>query len=200
MIIYRILNTINGKGYIGQTIFSAKERWLQHCKAKTGCRYLINALNKYGKDKFIFETLDSFDTLEELNRAEKYYISFYNTLVPNGYYLKTGGNNGGQHHQETKNKISVKAKLRPFRRGKDHPMFGKRHSEESNTNMSRSRFAKKQTKETKLKRSIRFLGNKNPRFGQPGTFTGRKHTQETKDKISKTKKEKNSGFRKSILY
>lgn len=37
---------------------------------------------------------------------EIYYINKFNSIVPNGYNLRSGGNNGGKHNEETKRKIS----------------------------------------------------------------------------------------------
>ena len=88
--IYRITNTINGKVYIGQTIHPDK-RWWEHCqRAKTHYdNYPIhNAINKYGKDKFLFEILEW--TMDYDNR-EKELIQYYNSLVPNGYNVAEGG-------------------------------------------------------------------------------------------------------------
>jgi len=42
---------------------------------------------------------------DELNEKEKYFITEYNTIVPNGYNLKEGGL-GGKHTIETKEKLS----------------------------------------------------------------------------------------------
>ena len=46
---------------------------------------------------------------EDMNTYEIEYIRKYNTLVPSGYNLREGGNNG-KHHEETKKKISTTLK------------------------------------------------------------------------------------------
>jgi very-short-patch-repair endonuclease len=43
------------------------------------------------------------------------------------------------------------------------------------------------SEETRLKKSKSFKGNNNPMYGKPGTFLGKHHTQESKDKISNNK-------------
>ena len=53
MIIYKITNSINGKIYIGQTRQALKERFRQHCKAKTGA--ISFSIKKYGKENFCSE-------------------------------------------------------------------------------------------------------------------------------------------------
>lgn len=47
-----------------------------------------NAIVKYGKKNFSFEVLGWF---EDYNEKERYYISYYNSLSPNGYNIQPGG-------------------------------------------------------------------------------------------------------------
>ena len=103
--IYIITNKIDGKKYIGQTIEKdINERWKGHFKKSSNCRYLKNALDKYGKDNFHFSIICiCFDN--ECDKYENEYMKKYNTIVPNGYNLREAGNNGN-HNQETKNKIA----------------------------------------------------------------------------------------------
>ena len=61
--IYIIRNTINDKVYIGQTTMTVMERFKNHLKPST-CKQrstykLYNAMNKYGKENFYVETLES---------------------------------------------------------------------------------------------------------------------------------------------
>jgi hypothetical protein len=55
-----------------------------------GCRYLNNAIRKYGKEKFIVNLITNC-TIDAANDLEIHYIKKYNTLSPNGYNLTTGG-------------------------------------------------------------------------------------------------------------
>src|SRR5271166_6524834 len=90
MIVYKITNKINGKAYIGQTTQPMELRWLDHCKKGHA---LYNAIKKYGKEAFELRILAKCNTMEEMNHREVYYIKLFNTLAPNGYNLKNGGNN-----------------------------------------------------------------------------------------------------------
>lgn len=102
--IYRITNKINNMKYIGQTIGDLNERFRHHCNKRSNCRYLKNALQKYGKHNFKFELICvCFDS--DCDIYEKQYIEKYNTIVPNGYNLREGGQSGRQN-DETKQKIS----------------------------------------------------------------------------------------------
>jgi len=101
--IYKIINKIDNKCYIGQTFNSLEERWRHHKGDSSNCRYLKRAFQKYGIENFEMKLICiCFD--EDLNKFESQYITYYNTLVPNGYNLRQGGNNAKQH-QETKQKI-----------------------------------------------------------------------------------------------
>jgi hypothetical protein len=102
--IYKIINKDTGKMYIGQTIQDLEERWRGHRSSKSNCRYLKYAIKKYGIHNFEFKLICiCFDN--DMDKFENYYIKKYNTLVPNGYNLREGGN-GGRHNEETKQKIS----------------------------------------------------------------------------------------------
>lgn len=89
--VYIIENDINDKVYIGQAI-DAKIRFQSHCKpsAATLNNELIGkAIQKYGKEHFFFRILES--QIEDYNEKERYWISYYNSLTPNGYNLLAGG-------------------------------------------------------------------------------------------------------------
>lgn len=143
--IYKITNTINNKCYIGQTLNDVKERWRQHRKKSTNCRYLKHAFIKYGFDKFKFELICiCFD--EDLDRYEIEYIKKFNCLVPNGYNLKSGGLGGGRHNQETKDKIG-KALKNMYLNGYIQPNKGIKLSKEHRNKLSIAHMGRKLSKE-----------------------------------------------------
>ena len=89
--IYKIENLINHKIYIGQAI-DIKTRWTKHKNADDNfC--IHKALKKYGIENFAFSIVEECPK-KELNEKEKYYINFYNSLIPNGYNMIEGGANG----------------------------------------------------------------------------------------------------------
>jgi len=98
-IIYKAENEINGKVYIGQTWKGLDLRKKSHFERKTGCTKFINAINKYGKNAFSWNILDSSDNQKNLDDLEIKYIKEYNSIT-NGYNLKTGGL-GGKHSKES---------------------------------------------------------------------------------------------------
>ena len=89
--IYLIRNTINGKCYIGQTTLDAiKERIPRHLHGH-GSLLVARAIAKYGKDTFTFEILHDGIINEFLNHLEIEAIKEYNSFIPNGYNLTSGG-------------------------------------------------------------------------------------------------------------
>ena len=94
--IYKITSP-SGKSYIGQTTQNPKTRWIQHIYAANAtenkCRAFERAIRKYGEDAFTHETL----LLINENMVDYYevkLIALYDTLSPNGYNLRDGGNVG----------------------------------------------------------------------------------------------------------
>lgn len=101
--IYKIINDVNDKVYIGQTITTIKERWHGHMSAALNDKnnsILYKAMRKYGRNKFHIFKLECVsaknkeDLLSKLNMLEQKYIIIYNSLYnQNGYNLEKGGNN-----------------------------------------------------------------------------------------------------------
>lgn len=93
--IYLVTNKINGRRYVGQTQrMDIEMRWTDHKRVSpnTVGSYLYAAYKKYGIENFKFQIVCiCFD--EDCNRYEGEYIQKFNTIRPNGYNLKTGGNN-----------------------------------------------------------------------------------------------------------
>lgn len=92
--IYIIKNTVNDKVYIGQTTMTVQERFAAHMKPSTakqrGSYKLYNAMNKYGKDKFYVETLETGIPVESLDDREIELIGQYDSFR-NGYNSTSGG-------------------------------------------------------------------------------------------------------------
>ena len=87
--VYKIENKINHKIYIGQSIHP-EQRFLEHARGNNEKNSPIHrAFRKYGRENFSFEILGWF---EDYNEKEKEYIIKYNSKVPNGYNIQSGGN------------------------------------------------------------------------------------------------------------
>lgn len=97
MLIYKITNIINNKCYIGQTIKQPEKRWKEHQQHAFGLhqndknKVLYQAIRKYGLENFTFEVLqDNIQSYDELDKAEIYWINFYNSYLK-GYNATSGG-------------------------------------------------------------------------------------------------------------
>jgi group I intron endonuclease len=111
--VYLVTNKINGKRYIGQSkCDDIQTRWASHRKMLKDSigRYLLAAYHKYGINSFKFQIICiCFD--ECCDELEEQYIKKFNTLVPNGYNLKTGGKSS-KHSEETKQLIAKRLRER----------------------------------------------------------------------------------------
>lgn len=90
--IYKIVNKVNNKIYIGQTSRTVKERYKEHlCSAfsKNLDQPLYRAMRKYGKDAFEVTTIEGC-SVEDVNDREIYYINKYDSYN-NGYNATLGG-------------------------------------------------------------------------------------------------------------
>jgi group I intron endonuclease len=112
--IYCHTNRVNGKRYVGQTVYSMEKRWGDHVAlAKSGNRRsqaITNAIRKYGADAFDHQVLEIVSTQEEADLYETLWIEQMNCRVPNGYNLKSGGGAKGHLHDDTKKLIREAAR------------------------------------------------------------------------------------------
>lgn len=90
-VVYMIVNLVNGKRYVGQTIQDPKVRYRDHINGVKGnWNSLIHrAIKKYGKENFIFGVIEECQNREELNDLEEKMIEFYNSHVDShGYNIE----------------------------------------------------------------------------------------------------------------
>lgn len=142
--IYKIINKINNKLYIGQSK-APNGRWRNHKssaqRVKNGAKLgdasiqvIHIAMAKHGIENFEFVALEELDTQVEANEREKYLVEYYDSLksgynsVPGGKvvsgfdhpaYGKPGPWLGKKRSKETCEKIS-KAKKGKFKRHTGH--------------------------------------------------------------------------------
>jgi group I intron endonuclease len=106
----------SGKSYIGQTTNVARR--IREHRSSNNCRAFHNAIQKYGWELFSTEILAIVQTIAESNELETKYITEHNTLTPNGYNLKLGGDNK-IISEYTRKLISI------AKQGDKNPQFGK---------------------------------------------------------------------------
>lgn len=114
--IYKITCLITNKVYIGKTTKNnVKERWYEHVTnalTKNLQTHLCNAIRLYGDNQFLIEAIDYADNEEELNKKEKYWIKYYNSVLE-GYNETEGGEGGNTYQYKTEEEMKViKDKIR----------------------------------------------------------------------------------------
>lgn len=92
LIVYQAYNAIDGKVYVGATRNSIKQRKLDHLeRAERGQKgKLYEAFRNYGSEAFIWQTIDTAESINELAKKEKYWIKYYDSKA-NGYNSDEGG-------------------------------------------------------------------------------------------------------------
>lgn len=189
--IYRILNKITKKCYIGET--KSKDvvwRWNQHkqkIESNNGCPALRDAVKKYGIDNFEFSVLIiCFD--DERFKYEREYIRKYNSVVPNGYNITNGGEGGGfqgkTHTDQVKNIIKDKLKQKYI----DNPELKKQMSERNKIVMNNPEIREKVKNGIENSEKWKKVIEENRR----GNYNKIKHNEETKKKISESLKKYHS--------
>lgn len=181
--VYRILNKVNNKRYIGSTEGTFKGRWINHRsdlnKRKHVNRHLQSAWLMYGAASFEFQVVERCHPDKCLER-EQYWMDKEDVCNPDkGYNIlpKAGSPRGREVSQETRDKIS-----------KAHT--GMKRSEETRAKFSAMRKGKAPIAATEAaakankgrKRSQAFCDNLSQKM------TGREVTEETRAKVSATKK------------
>jgi group I intron endonuclease len=118
--IYKITNLTTAKIYIGQAVshilnhkryrpYGHEGRFRCHISEafstkKNQSHYLNNAIRKYGVSDFVVELIECCE-IENADTREIHYIKKFNSLFPNGYNLKNGGN-VFTHSDESKKRVS----------------------------------------------------------------------------------------------
>jgi group I intron endonuclease len=147
--IYKIINKINDKIYIGKSK-NPNKRFKRHLYVSdhkdagpNQFQPIHAAIAKYGKENFSLQIIDECDLEDEIFIKEIYWISYYKsnmTKYPGkGYNLTDGGEgaSGLSPSTETRTKIS-KANA-----GENNGMFGETHSLKTRQNMIVSQASRK---------------------------------------------------------
>lgn len=169
--IYKITNQINGKIYVG----SHKTKDLNDSYMGSG-KYLKYAQEKYGIENFTKEVLFIFDTPEEMYAKEAELVNEDFIIEENTYNIKVGGFGGFDYING--NVEIVKQRNKTIANSRDH------------SNAVKALNVVKQTQSYKTKQKeglLRYYEN------NVGSFSGRQHTEESKKKISVSRKQNNPG-------
>jgi group I intron endonuclease len=188
MIIYKAVNKINGKMYIGKTTRRLEVRLLEHAHEKR--MPFSRAYQKYGPENFNILIIDCAETEKELNEKERKWIAYYKPKKPNGYNVTDGGDGtSGVKRDDTalRNKGLV---------GNKNPMYGKKFTDEEKKRFGQpgeknARYGVKLSDELKKKISETVkVAMENPEIRKriSQSLTGKKHltprTEENCKKLS----------------
>lgn len=120
-VVYKALNQTNGKIYIGitrKTLESRKKEHIRTSKSLKGGWYFHKSINKHGLEAFSWEIIKECVSESDLIQSEKFFISYYQSYLPQKGYNLTFGGDGCLPNEETRKKIS-------------NSLTGKRQSEET---------------------------------------------------------------------
>jgi len=179
MIVYHAYHVDKPSFYIGQTRNALSHRRSQHINSANNHRdnsAFHAAIRKYGHEKFEWKILEECESEADMNNAEIRWVKLLRDCGHHIYNIADGGKGHScesywKTHpiaEETKMKISESLKKYYKNnqqsmkgvRGKDHPSFGKKHTEASKKKLSESKMGHIVTKETREKLRQANLGKK----------------------------------------
>ena len=191
--IYKITNIINGKIYVGQTSKTIEERFKEHIKkAKVHTnRYLYDAMNHYGYDKFMVSQIEECND-DLLDERERYWISKLNCIMPHGYNMTEGGGGGdtwtnNPHKEETIMKLILanrgKKRSKEFCENQSQKFKGRYVSSESAKMAAetKKRHIVEQCGYSSWEERVQYQKDLNKLFRNRDNFH---HTEESKRKMS----------------
>jgi group I intron endonuclease len=108
--IYKIVNNVNGKVYIGMTKQREKRFKIHSYLSESDSPQLLiqKKMKEYGKYNFHFEIIYETLSLSHCQKMESFFIKDFDTLTPKGYNVHTGGNYSTVHKASEKLKHRMK--------------------------------------------------------------------------------------------
>lgn len=207
--IYKILNKINGKYYVGSTK-NFNKRWNSH-KANLNKHthpniHLQNSYNKFGKENFEFHIVESLCDLKIKETLEEYISQNFKNerinnlllknelvsaliLIREQFYLDIAKNEFDKSYNlqfyASGGDVSdiTRLKMSLAKKGKPNNRIGKKHTDATKIKIGKIHRGKKLSETHKNILKNKFKGDGNP-------FYGKTHTDDVKEKISLTKKGK----------
>jgi len=174
-VIYQIINTKNGKFYVGslKDCYARKGRHFRHLKNRTHYNdYLQRSFDKYGESSFVFLVLEEDIPENSLLSIEQLYLD---EISKDKQHSMNAGFIAGRVEMTDE----IKQKIRITRIGKKMSEVTKKKLSELGLGEKNHFFGKHHTQESKKK-----IGKK----GEKHPFFGKRHSEASKRKISKANK------------
>ena len=149
MFIYKTTNIINGKFYVGQSLYDDP-------KYLGGGNLIKKAIKKYGKENFHKEIIDICFSRDQLNEREVYWIEKLDSRNPSvGYNMAKGG---PAFHITEDSKKKISNTLKGKYTGENSYRYGIKLTDQHKNCISESNKGKKISDETRKKISESNLG------------------------------------------
>lgn len=183
--IYGISNLVNGKIYIGKSLYLRK-RFNYHeamlKKNKHPNAHLQSSFNKYGEEAFEFRVFENCQ-LKDLPSKEQLWVNLHKGRLYN-HVLEV---ENCESSWAARKRMSLAAKTK----GSNNPFFGKKHTNSSKRKMSLAlkefysnsihpRLGKRHTNLSKKKMSLAAMGRQSP-------MKDKNHTEKSKQKMRGSK-------------
>jgi len=174
--IYRIINVVNGKLYVGSSTNVAYRLWWHRRELSFNRhenRYLQNAWNKHGESSFKFELLFNCEREQLLQKEQETIDRYKSTWKDSGYNICFNTRNclGVKRSPETREKMKGNTNAKGRK--------GCHHSQESKELMSIAKLGKpsnskghKCSEEAKHLMTIAKLGKPSNNKGKPNPYKG----------------------------
>lgn len=190
--VYVMYCNVTGLYYVGVTSREVIVRINEHRYKR--CQFVDKEIQKIGWENFDWWIVEENISANMIDEREKYWIEFFDCVYPKGYNRTDGSRNP------------------PNRRGAISPTKGKKRSPETCEKMRQAKLGKKLVFSEEHKAHMRKpkseihrrniskskLGEKNPMYGKEPANKGKKHSEETKNKIRQAK-QKSAEERRALL-
>jgi group I intron endonuclease len=185
--VYKISNSLSGRYYIGYSTNIERRFTVHRSKLKQNCHdniFLQRAYNLDGEDKFKYDIIHICDTEGEAKEIELQYLT--DLSIRDKMYNLNYNNSGGDLLTHHPNKEAIREKIIETHKANLSKMTSEERSiKYGKCGEKNGMYGKTHTDEVKKNNSILKKGNTN--------FKGHKHTEETKQKFSEMRKNKNTG-------
>jgi group I intron endonuclease len=180
MIIYKTINLINGKIYIG------KDEKNNPSYLGSG-KILKIAIKKYGRNNFKKEIIEICSSVKELNLKEQYWIKYFNSTNRTIGYNITAGGSGGDIFTHNPNKEIIRERLRLTSSQKTHTQATKEKISKLRSGTGNGMY-----KKPAWNRGVPMSVDQKQKLKEinTGKFIGVKRSKETREKISNALKGK----------